>query len=133
MNPNMTVRDAIAQLEAEIQEKNTLLAALRAAVDNGTPSPVTRVFKLPRPPKRNHKKPAAAPISPGGSLKSMTVAAAATQVLKEAGRPMHGRRELLPALLHRGVKVDETTLPVAAKRSKNIERTAPGTYRYVES
>ena len=51
------------------------------------------------------------------------------EILREAGRPMHGLTELLPALEARGIKVKHTAgLATILMRTGMVERTAPGTF-----
>lgn len=57
---------------------------------------------------------------------------AAVEILQKAGRPMHGLREILPALEARGFAVSKKGFATALIRSGRIRRIAPGTFAYVE-
>jgi hypothetical protein len=106
----MPLSSAIALLEKEIAEKQAALAALKALYARGTPP-----IELPR--GRGGKKP--------------SIATAAIAILKAAGRPMHGQRELLPALEAQGIKIKHPAgLPTILLRTKRVERTSRGTYAF---
>jgi hypothetical protein len=59
------------------------------------------------------------------------IGAAAVDVLRDTGRPMHGLDELLPALAARGYRVrNRSGFATILLRTGKIVRTAPGTYAY---
>jgi hypothetical protein len=121
----MTVRDAIALLEAEIAEKKTLLAALKSAV--GAPKSNGAAETSGGALGGQAALPSARQVPAGRPL---PLPAAAALALKEAGKPMHALHELLPLLAGRGVKVSNTTLPTALSRAKNVRKISPGVWAY---
>lgn len=63
------------------------------------------------------------------SGKKPSIAIASVRILREAGRPMHGVHELVPALAARGFRIKYGSgLGTLLLRTGEIERTAPGTY-----
>jgi len=54
--------------------------------------------------------------------------AAALEILRAAGRPMHGLSEILPALEARGLVVSRYALAGNLMRTGAVERTGRGTF-----
>src|SRR5271166_5025820 len=110
-------------LEKEIEERKTLVAMLRAvmatgvspttsfAASGGAVVPITSVTHR----RRGGKKP--------------SIAAASIEILRRAGRPMHGLREIMPALEAQGIRMRyKAGLATILIRTGEVERTAPGTF-----
>jgi hypothetical protein len=105
MDSELTVKALVCQLKREIEERRTLLAGLEARCGE---EPETQ---QPTPARRT----------------GMT--AAAVEVLREVGRPMHGLGEILPALKARGFDVSKRAgFASVIMRSGQVVRVAPGTY-----
>src|ERR1700723_434599 len=103
MDREMTVQALMCLLEREIEERRALIGALKARMGDG-----------PQPTR---------------TMRRMGIGAAAVDVLREAGRPMHGLHEILPALKGRGFDVGRRGgFASVVLRTGQIERTAPGTY-----
>jgi hypothetical protein len=103
MVQEMTVQALVCLLEREIEERRTLVAALRARMGG---------------------EPKAAPAA-----RRTGVGAAVVAILREAGRPMHGLGEILPALNARGFEVSRRAgFASVVLRTGQTVRTAPGTY-----
>lgn len=67
----------------------------------------------------------------GEPARKTGMAAAAIAILKDAGRPMHGLHEILPALQAKGFVVGSRAgFSTALLRTGSVERVAPGTFRY---
>jgi hypothetical protein len=111
----MTVGDAIASLRKEIQDRAKALSVLEEMVANSGPESPAPMIQ-----GRRRRK--------GGPPQS--VGAHAVDVLHTAGKPMHALREILPALLARGLKVSKQSLPTTLGRQKELRRTARGTWAY---
>ena len=59
------------------------------------------------------------------------VGRAAVEILREAGRPMHGLREIVPALEAKGFEFKtQAGFATTLLRTGYIRRTAPGTFAY---
>jgi hypothetical protein len=117
---DMTVGDAITALKKEIQDRAKTLSVLEQMVANQGPE------EEPGSHPRQDDAPRARRRSSPGSVGSNAV-----EILQAAGRPMHGLRELLPALQARGLKPSKASLPTTLMRQKSrIRRTAPGTWAY---
>jgi hypothetical protein len=101
MNRDMTVGDLVSLLKREIAERQNLIRELEARA-----------------------RPSSAPGRPRGGI-----ATTAIDVLRDAGRPMHGLSELLPAIEARGVHIaSRAGFATSLLRTDKITRTAPGTY-----
>jgi len=101
MTRDTTVRDLVSLLRREIADRQALVERLEAIV--GT-----------EPPTR-----------------TKGIGAAAVEILRDAGRPMHARGEILPALEARGFKPKSTAgFATTLLRTGQIRRTAPGTFAY---
>ena len=111
MHSNMRIGAVIAQLRKEIADKQTALATLEALVAGNESPPESAPVKMPVERQYGMGK-------------------AAVEILKAAGRPLHGRRELLPALEAKGFKVRTTHIATMLMRTKQVTRTAPGTFAY---
>ena len=120
VSPDMTVGALAATIRKEIEERKTFLAMLDAVMAQGvSPStPYTGSSAVPitsAERRRGGKKP--------------SVAAASLEILREVGRPMHGLRELLPAVEARGLKVKHKAgYATTLMRTGQIDRVAPGTF-----
>jgi hypothetical protein len=100
MDSELTVKALVCLLKREIEERRALVAALEA-----------RVGEAPQPARRTG------------------VSAAAVEILREVGRPMHGLGEILPMLKARGFDVSKRAgFASVVMRSGQVVRTAPGTY-----
>jgi hypothetical protein len=118
MQRNMPVGAAIDLLRKEIAEKQSVLAALEAMVTAGTESTAHALPTngAPKPGARRGKK--------------LSVARAGLEILKTAGRPMHGLREIVPALEAQGYKIKHRAgFATVLLRTNQVERTAPGTFK----
>jgi hypothetical protein len=90
VTPDVTIGVLATALQKEIDEKTTFLAMLKAVMAQGV-SPSTpygaggggSVVPITSGKRRRGKKP--------------TIAAASLEILRAAGRPLHGLREILPA------------------------------------
>jgi hypothetical protein len=72
-------------------------------------------------------------IAPSPGRKSGQTAAA-VEILRTAGRPMHGLQELLPALEAQGYVIGSRAgFGTGLLRTGQIVRTAPGTFAYKAS
>src|SRR5579884_4313785 len=101
MDRDMSVGDLVSLLKQEIAERQKLVEQLRA-----------RLGETSTPRKSG-------------------VAAEAVEILRSAGRPMHGLREILPELQRRGfVPGSRAGFATALLRTGNVIRTAPGTFAY---
>lgn len=101
MDRNMTVGDLVSLLRREIEQRQSLLAELESRIDA---APVTR------------KK--------GAGV-------AAVEILRAAGRPMHGLGEILPQLQTSGYELaSKAGFATLLLRTGQVRRTAPGTFVY---
>lgn len=108
MNRDTSVGEFLDQLRREVDDRQLLIYALSERLDEPTKSPATTE----------------APTRVG-------VAQAAADILREAGRPMHGLHEILPALRARGfAPKSRAGFATLLLRTGKIIRTAPGTYAY---
>ena len=117
----MPIGAAIAHLKKEIADRQSALFVLEALVAQGV-----------------HIAPGATIVSNGVPArgrrgKKMSLAQAGVAILQAAGRPMHGGRELVPALEAQGHKVKHPNgLATTLMRTKQVERTSPGTFAFKE-
>ena len=112
MRTDMPIGTAIAMLKKEIAEKQAALSVLETLVANGSNAAAQGTGPRPR-----------------RGRPTQSVGAAAVDILKATGRPMHGLREILPALLDQGYKIKHRAgLATTLLRTGEIERTAPGTF-----
>ena len=108
MNRETTIGDFVSLLKREIEERQTIIAALEARLGSEPAIP-------------------AAPAPRG--KRSAGIGAAAVKILREVGRPMHGLGEILPALEARGFTVAHRAgFATTLMRTGEIDRVAPGTY-----
>lgn len=64
---------------------------------------------------------------------SRGMGAAAVEILRAAGRPMHGIRDILPALEAQGYRLpSKAGFATTLMRTGQIVRVAPGTFAYEE-
>ena len=104
MDRQTSVGDFLSTLKREIEERQRLVSELEA-----------RVGAEPAPRKTGHTH-------------------AAVEILREAGRPMHGLDEVLPALEAMGYRpVSRAGFGTGLLRTGKIIRTAPGTFAYKAS
>jgi hypothetical protein len=102
MDREITVKALVCLLKEEIAERRVLLAGLETRLGEDGPSPA-------------HKR--------------TGMGAAAVEILREGGRPMHGLGEILPALKARGFDVSRRAgFASVMMRNPEVVRTAPGTY-----
>jgi hypothetical protein len=102
MNRGTTVGDFVSLLRTEIAERQALLAQLESRIDDGAPA-----------------------------LKKRSIGIAAASILRDAGRPMHGLDEILPALVASGYEVKRREgFATTLLRVRGIVRVAPGTFAY---
>jgi hypothetical protein len=122
VTPDVTIGVLATALQKEIDEKTTFLAMLKAVMAQGV-SPSTpygaggggSVVPITSGKRRRGKKP--------------TIAAASLEILRAAGRPLHGLREILPALEAQGIKIKHKAgLATVLMRTGEVERTSPGTF-----
>jgi len=114
MNRGMSVSGVMLVLERDIAKKTALLKALVAIV----------------PQAKTRKRAAKQSVTP----KRPSLGVAVVDILRAAHRPMHGLREILPALESRGYRVtDRPGLATTILRRPEVERTAPGTYAVRET
>jgi len=103
MDREITVKALVCLLREEIAERRALLAGLEARLGEDAHSSSA--------PKRSG------------------MSAAAVEILREVGRPMHGLGEILPALKARGFDVSRrAAFASVMMRNPAVVRTAPGTY-----
>ena len=125
LNPGMTIAAAIAAMQREREALGTAIAVLQALIAGGV-SP-TVALGAPDGGGATITSATAGYARRGG--KRPSIGQASIEILREAGRPMHGLRDLVPALEARGVKMKHTAgLATILLRTKEIVRTAPGTY-----
>jgi hypothetical protein len=123
LDSGLTLKAAIASMQKEREALGTAIAMLQALIATGVSA------SSPFNGSALHNT---APVSGkrarrGG--KKPSIAHASIEILREAGRPMHGLREIIPALAARGVKVKQkASLATILLRTGEIERTSPGTY-----
>lgn len=104
MNDKTPLGTAVAVLRSEIAAKQTLLAGLEAMIAG--PSPRA-----------------------GPRKRRSGIGAAAAEILRQTARPMHGLRELIPALEAQGhVIASRAGFATLLLRNSEIERRAPGTF-----
>jgi hypothetical protein len=125
LNPGTTIAAAIAAMQKEREALGTAISVLQALVANGV-SPSTAVgvsggvvvpFTAGRRARRGGRKP--------------SIAQASIDILRAAGRPLHGLRELIPELEAQGVRIKHKSgLATTLMRTGEVERTAPGTFRF---
>ena len=123
VTPDVTIGVLAAALQKEIDEKTSFLAMLKAVMAQGV-SPATpygagggggSVVPITSGKRRRGKKP--------------TIAAASLEILRAAGRPLHGLREILPALEAQGIKIKHKAgLATVLMRTGEVDRTSPGTF-----
>jgi hypothetical protein len=125
LNQDMPIGSAIALLKKEIDDRQRALTALEAMVSQSAGrGAVAQV---------NGHAPRAAPTSGRGG-KRPKIGEAAVEILRAAGRPMHGLREVLPALEAQGYKISHRAgLATMLLRTKRVVRTAPGTFALKEA
>jgi hypothetical protein len=118
MRAEMPIATAIAILKKEIADKQAALSVLEGLVTQGAPS-------------------INAPSANGVTVrarrggKKLAIGKAAVEILKTAGRPMHGIREVMPALEAQGYKIKHKAgLATTLLRTGEVERTAPGTFAF---
>lgn len=119
-----SIGSVIALLRKEIAERQTALYMLEALIAGGT-SPASAANGVPLPPL-----PVAAASGPQRRKRpTQSIARAAVELLRATGRPMHGLREIIPALEAQGYKFKHKTgLATTLMRTGKVDRTAPGTF-----
>jgi hypothetical protein len=101
MNRETSVGDLLSQLKREIADRQRMVDEI-----------ATRLVDEPKPRR-------------GGYT------AAAVEVLRAAGRPMHALREVIPAIEAKGFAIGTRAgFATALLRTGKIVRTAPGTFAY---
>ena len=123
VSPDMTVGALAATVRKEIEERKTFLAMLEAVMAQGvSPStPYTGGSVVPITSAIKHRR--------GRGGKKPSVAAASLEILRQAGRAMHGLRELLPAVEAQGLKVKHKAgFATTLMRTGRVDRVAPGTF-----
>jgi uracil phosphoribosyltransferase len=101
MGRDTTIGELLALLKSEITDRKALVDKLESMVGA---EPPTRTKGL---------------------------ALAAVEILRAAGRPMHGLHEILPALQARGfVLRSRAGFATTLLRTGQVRRTAPGTFAY---
>jgi hypothetical protein len=123
VSPETPISVVMTTLQKEIDERKSMLAMLQALVASGA---------SPSAPFTNGG--VGAPIITSGIRKRGSkrvggVGAAAVQVVRAAGRPLHGLREIIPALEAQGYKIKHRAgLATTLLRTGALERVAPGTF-----
>jgi hypothetical protein len=119
MNREMPIGAAIALLKKEIADRQSALSVLEALVAQGVQAgPSTTASGTAQRARRGGKK--------------LSVGKASVEILRAAGRPMHGGRELIPALEAQGYRIKHKGAGMATTllRTGEIERTSPGTFAF---
>jgi hypothetical protein len=120
MRADMPIATVIAILKKEIADRQAALSVLEGLVAPGTPG----------------VSPVATPTNGTGVRgkrggKKLAIGKAAVEILRSAGRPMHGLREVMPALEAQGYKIKHKAgLATTLLRTGEVERTAPGTFAF---
>jgi len=125
VSPETPIGVTLTLLRKERDERNTAIAILEALIAQGVSpsSPVTVAGVTPVITTVGGKKYRA------GKKGRASVASAALAILRAAGRPMHGLREIVPALEAQGYKLKHKAgLATTLMRSGDVERTSPGTF-----
>ncbi len=115
LHKNMPIGAAIAALKREVADRQSALAILEALLAPSGQSAPTTTNGTTRRRRKGKRR--------GGSARL------AVEIIRAAGRPMHGLTEIIPALEARGLKFKNPSgLATALMRTGEIERTAPGTF-----
>ena len=109
----MSVAAAIAQLKKEVADRQAAAAILEALVTHRA-LPTSGIDSPPA--EREGQRP--------------SVAEAAVQILRTAGRAMHGSSELLPMLMADGYQIRANSLGSAILRTGQVVRTARGVFAF---
>jgi hypothetical protein len=126
VSPETPIGVTLTLLRKERDERNTAIAILEALIAQGVSpsSPVNVAGVTPITTVGVGGKKYRA-----GKKGRQSVASAALAILRAAGRPMHGLREIVPALEAQGYKLKhKAVLATTLMRSGDVERTAPGTF-----
>ena len=62
----------------------------------------------------------------------LTIGGAAREILRQAGKPLHGVRDIYPQLVQRGIKTNKNGLQTILGRTPNIRKVdgSPNTWAY---
>ena len=116
MNKSTTIGAALAALRKEVADRQSAMAILEALVATGASDAGHAEPGTSRRRRRGKTRP--------GGVGQITI-----EIIRAAGRPLHGLREIVPALQARGLKPRSTAgLATTLLRTGAIERTAPGTF-----
>jgi hypothetical protein len=115
-NSSTSLGSMIGVLEREVEEKTKALFILKAF--------------LAQPVTASTETPATSRIRTARGANTHSAAKTAVEILREAGRPLHGLREIVPALMARGYSISPAGLPSALIRFPEVVRVAPGTFAY---
>ncbi len=114
LHRNMPIAAAIAALKKEAADRQSAAAILEALIATVGSEPRSVGDDGPRRRRRGKRRDGSARV--------------AIEIIRAAGRPLHGLREIVPALEARGFHIKKSGLPTTLMRSGGIERTAPGTF-----
>jgi hypothetical protein len=114
INRNTPIGAAIATLKKEAADRQSAAAILEALIATVTGEPTSPAEEGPRHRRRGKR--------------GAGCGQAAIEIIRAAGRPLHGLTEILPALEARGYRIERSGLPTTLMRTKRIRRTAPGTF-----
>ncbi len=121
MNAQTPIGVAITLLRKEIDERKTALSILEALVAQGVTA-LPAVANGAGPASRGGRR-------RGGRGGKQTVGQAAVAIMRAAGRPLHGLREIIPALEAQGYKISHRAgLATTLLRTGEVVRTSPGTF-----
>lgn len=122
LSREMPIGAAIALLKKEIADRQSALFILEGLVAQGIQTAPVAAATANGLNTRGRK----------GKGK-LSLAKAGVEILRAAGRPMHGGRELVPALEAQGYKVKHPNgLATTLMRTGEVKRTDPGTFAYKE-
>lgn len=73
-------------------------------------------------------------VVPETPTKKKGTSATAREILKVAGKPLHGTRDIYPLLQHRGSKIKKGGLQSVLGRTKGIRKVegVPNTWEYID-
>jgi hypothetical protein len=136
-SPRTTFAEALLTLRREAEARQRFIAMIEASIASGVdpqtrvadampmepdqePSGGAKVVALKAVPQAQPKGPPPPPIPEYKALP--TAGQAAVALLREAGAPLHGTKQIGPALEARGVKLCKGTLPKSLARCPDIVR-----------
>jgi hypothetical protein len=118
VNKNMTIAAAISALKKEAAERLSAASILEAVTASG----VSEVgVSEPAPASNDGRRRTRRKRGEGAGR-------VAVEIIRNAGRPLHGLTEIVPALEARGIKIRSSGLPTCIMRTGQAIRVAPGTY-----